>query len=241
MAGKGGTRLMTISAHNVQSAVRHAGILCRTRQPVTAERIKFGRFHNTGIAGGQRSGDTARCHLDRIVPWNDLGRHAERFINREIQIVLAKRDRPAFQCFSLVAIIFEIARGPFDFDHRFPIGLARFKGQHGGDLFEILQQICPHPVNHAAPFNRAHRGQHARGMAGHGRLDASIDVSRISKSDLGKGLARARIINTKAASTAIYPFAVHIILPIGLDLVGHVLSPCLPQYSVGRRGTPLIT
>jgi hypothetical protein len=78
-------------------------------------------------------------------------------------------------------------------------------------------------------------------MAGHGSLDASINVSGIGKGNFGKGLASARIINLQSASTAIYLFAVHIVLPIGLDLVGHVLSPCLLECRSIRRETPLIT
>ena len=115
---------MTISAHNVQSAFRHAGMLCRTCQPVTAERIKFGRFHHTGIGRGQRCGDAASRHFQRVVPGNDLGRNTERLVGCEIEIVAAKRDRTPFNSLRLIAVIFKIAYRAVGLDERFPIGLA---------------------------------------------------------------------------------------------------------------------
>ena len=69
-------------------------------------------------------------------------------------------------------------------------------------------------------------------MAAQGSSNGPIHICCIGKRDFGKGGTGARILDAEAARTTIYLFAIHIILPVGRDLVLHYF----PQYS--RRPVP---
>ena len=120
MRGEGRAGVMAEAAQNIDGTCRQPDLLHRTGDEDIADRVEFRCLHDTGIAGGKRGGDAARGHFQRVVPWDDLRRDAKGFINREVQVIRAERDRPTFHGFRLIAVIFEIARRALDLDHGFP-------------------------------------------------------------------------------------------------------------------------
>ncbi len=138
-----------MSTQNVQRPIGQAGRCRRMRQIAVAQRIQLGRLDDTGICRCQCRRNAARCHLQRIVPWDDLCRDAKWFIDGEIEIVAPKWNRPALNSFRLIAVIFEIAGRTLDLNHGFPIGLARFQRQQLGNLGAMRQQVIAHPADHA--------------------------------------------------------------------------------------------
>ena len=196
---------VTMATQDIQRAFRKADSLGGARHPDIADRIQLGRFHNTGIAGGNGCRDPARRHLQRIVPGDDLCRHAERLIYGEVQIVTAKRDRPALHCLRLVAVIFEIAGRAIGLDQRFPVGFAGFQRQHPGDLFAVRQKKVTHTAHHPAPLDRAQGCQNTTVMAGLGRRHRAVNIAGVGTGYFGKRLAGPGVLDRQPAGPAINP------------------------------------
>ena len=157
-AGMGRKRrasLVTIAADNVERAPGKAGGFRCAGNVIAAQRVEFRGLDHTRVAGRQGCRQRSRGHLQRIVPGDHLCRDAIGLVHGEIEITVAQRDRPAFDGFSLMAVIFEIARRAFNFDAGFPQGLAAFQRQDRRDFVNMGEQVITHRLHHAAPFNRA--------------------------------------------------------------------------------------
>ena len=102
--------------------------------------------------------------------------HTVRLINRIVDVAVPQGDGFSFYGLGLVPVIFEIARGPSDFDQCFPKRLALFFAEQFGVHLVIFKNVLAHGFDQTAPFNWTHCWQNTRVVHSFSRLDGSIDV-----------------------------------------------------------------
>ena len=120
MAGQRGPGLGSHAGQHVDNPRRQAALERDLPQPHRRHRRLFGGLQHDGAAGGDRRGDPARADLDRVVPRDDLSRHADRLADGVVEETGAERDRVAHDLVGDAGEELEVARGHLHVGARLP-------------------------------------------------------------------------------------------------------------------------
>ena len=113
----GGAGGRAVAGHDVDHAVRNAGLLREPRHPQAGERRLLGRLHDDRATGRQRRAPLPGDHQRREVPGNDLADDADRLAPRVGEVIAADRNRAALNLVGPAGVVAQRV------DHQRNVGL----------------------------------------------------------------------------------------------------------------------
>lgn len=132
-------------------------------------------------------------------------------MNREIKILVAKRNGTPLNGFSLIAVIFEIPRAALDFNDRFPEWFAAFQRQQPRDFVTMSEQEIAHLAHHPPAFNRPQAAQLAAADQRPSSGDCRVHIGRIGDRLVRNPLPGRRVNYCQLTATTGDPLAADVV------------------------------
>ena len=170
-----------VTRHDVDHAVRNAGLLREPRHPQASQRRLLGRLHDDRATSRQGRAPLPGDHQRRKVPRNDLADHADRLAPRVAEVVAADRNRLALNLVGPTGVVAQAV------DHQRNVGRARVADRLAVvERFERRQLVglFLDQVGQLVHQGAAIAGIHLRPRAVverlAGRIDRRIDVGLVA-------------------------------------------------------------
>ena len=161
-------------------------------QHQAGQRCLLRRLGHHGATGRERRCNAACSSGQRVVPGDDVRRHADGFVQRVGQIVRAQRNAAAFVLVAGACVVFEAVRGACDIALRFDQPLARIQAFDHRQALGVGTDQLRDPAQHLAAL-RGCCGLPRPVQGGAGGHHRQIDILRITGRELGEALPGAGV------------------------------------------------
>ena len=182
-------RRLAVAVHDVDDAVRHAGLVEELDEALREERRVLGRLQHDGVAAHERRRELPRRNRDREVPRRDRADDADRHAYRHVELVLELgRRRLAPEPPALTGHVVRHVDRFLDVAARLCLHLSHLAGhQVGQRRLLALEHLCEAEEDLAAPRRR----DEAPVLVGRARLlDRGVDSGGVSLGNRAEDVAR---------------------------------------------------
>ena len=152
----------------------------------------FSRLEHGAIAHGQGGCNGAAEHLRRVVPRNDVGRHAQGFAQQAHLVAIEKGDGLAVHLVGRSAIELKVASQHFDVIARRGQGFASVFGFELRQFFFMVQDGLANAAQQTASIGGAHAAPRAV-QRRTGGFDGEVDFNGCAARNLVECLAIAGV------------------------------------------------
>ena len=130
------------SGHDIDDARRQSAIRKMIREFESGERCLLCRFQNAGASRRNRRRQLPRRHQQRIIPRDNLSRHADRLFQRERHRIVRNGIHLAGDFRGEAAVILEARRNVGEIVFGFDDRLARVAAFEFGQSAEGFDELC---------------------------------------------------------------------------------------------------
>jgi hypothetical protein len=211
MRGDRGARRLAVAGHDVQHAVRVAGLAHELGEPQRGERRLLGGLQHDGAAGRERGPELPRRHEEREVPRDDLADDADRLAHGPRHVARHRdRERRALDLRRPARHVAEdVDRERHVGGARHDLRLAVVEALELRELVGVRLEEVGELPEQAAAVRRRHRRPRAGIERAARGAHGALHVLAIAFRDLRDHLARRRVVaRERLAGSGLDPLAV---------------------------------
>ncbi len=190
MGGERRARLFAEARHDIEGAVRKAGLAGEIGKRERSEAGLLGRLQHAGVAHRQRRADRAAGDLHRIVPRHDMAGHPMRLAQGIDGVAVEIGNGLAHQLVGRAGVKFHVARHRQGVRAALPQRLADVERLDFGELLDPARDAFAEP-HHQPPALGRGEPPPVAGKRPLGRRDRGVDVRSPSRGRSNRSRRRA--------------------------------------------------